>query len=74
MRGSPVRVTRKSSSDRIASMSVTKEREECQFTRAQSSHRVKGKRNMPGAQQPQACRNGEIVTQSSVTSAPKYTV
>ena len=61
MRGSPV--VRESSSERIVSMSVTKrKREECQFTRAHSSHRVKGKRNMPGAQQPQAYGNGEIVT------------
>ena len=44
-------------------MSVTKDKgEKRQFTRAHSSHRVKGKRNMPGAQQPQAYGNDEIVT------------
>ena len=43
-------------------MSVTKEKGKCQCTWAHSSHRVQEERKVPGAQQPQAHGNGEIVT------------
>ena len=52
------------SNERIASVSVTKDKEkDSQYTRAHSSHRVlNGKHSVPGAQQPQVHGNGEIVT------------
>ena len=65
MRRPPVCAIRETSSERIASVSVTKEkgeREKCQCTRARSSHRVQKETSALGAQQPQVHGNDEIVT------------
>ena len=64
MRGSPIREVGKSSSERIASMSVTKEKGETESVHSgrNAATECKGRHNVPGAQQPQAHVNGEIVT------------
>ena len=65
MRGSPIRAIRKTSNDRIVSVSVTKKEKEKLSVHpgAQQPQGEEQKTSMPGAQQPQAHGNDEIVTQ-----------
>ena len=63
MRGSPVARYEKSSYERIASMSVTKEkRNTVSILGRAAATEYRETNEMPGAQQPQAYGNGEIVT------------
>ena len=64
MRGSPIRAIRKTSNDRIASVSVTKKEKEKLSVHpgAQQPQGEERKTSMPGAQQLQAHGNDEIVT------------